>query len=103
MRTEEVVRILRSHIVPRPSDDSRDGFSYYSIRYLKNVGYLDCYYDYKNDRDMTFTTEAGRRYVELHEGNAALDDLRDIVYVEKDHSSDRYIEAVKRVVGARID
>lgn len=101
MRTEEVVRILRSHIVPRPSDDSRDEFSDYSICYLKNVGLLDCYYDYKSNRDMTFTTEAGRRYVELHDGNAALDGLRDIVYVENDLSSDRYIKAIKRVVGAR--
>ena len=43
------------------------------------------------------------RYIEIYDGNADLDDLGDIVYVEKDLSSNEYIDAVKKAVGARTD
>ena len=52
---------------------------------------------------MVFTTGSGMRYIEIYDGNADLGDLRDIVYVEKDLSSNEYIDAVKKVVGARTD
>lgn len=52
---------------------------------------------------MVFTTGSGMRYIEIYDGNADLDDLRDIVYVEKDLSSNEYIDAVKKAVGARTD
>ena len=50
---------------------------------------------------MVFTTGSGMRYIEIYDGNADLDDLRDIVYVGKDLSSNEYIDAVKKAVGAR--
>ena len=101
MRAEDIVGILKGHIDPRSYDDSCNGFSDCDIRYLKNVGLLDCYYDYGSNREMVFTTGSGMRYIEIYDGNADLDDLRDIVYVGKDLSSNEYIDAVKKAVGAR--
>ena len=103
MRAEDIVGILKGHIDPRSYDDSCNGFSDCDIRYLKNVGLLDCYYDYGSNREMVFTTGSGMRYIEIYDGNADLDDLRDIVYVGKDLSSNEYIDAVKKAVGARTD
>lgn len=50
---------------------------------------------------MVFTTGSRKRYIEIHDGNADLDYLRDIVFVGKDLSSNEYIDAVKKAVGAR--
>lgn len=41
------------------------------------------------------------RYIEIYDGNADLDGLRDIVYVGKDLSSNEYIDAVKKAIGVR--
>lgn len=101
MRAEDIVRILKCHIDPKSRDDSYNEFSDYDIRYLKNVKLLDCYYDYGSNQDMIFTTESGKRYIELYDDNANLDNLRDIVYVNKDLSSNTYLDAVKKAVGAR--
>ena len=79
MRTSEIVGILKDHDVPQSRDHSYKRYSAYNIRYLKNVGLLDCYYDYGSNQDMIFTTGFGKRYIELHDGNADLDELRDIV------------------------
>ena len=51
---------------------------------------------------MVSTTGSGMRYIGIHDGNADLDDLKDIVYVGKDLSGNEYIDAVKKAVGARI-
>ena len=41
------------------------------------------------------------RHIGIYDGNADLDDIGDIVYVGKGLSSNEYIDAVKRAVGAR--
>ena len=103
MGTSEIVGILKDHEVPQSRDNSYKRYSTYNIRYLKNVGLLDCYYDYGSNQDMIFTTGFGKRYIELHDGNADLDELRDIVLVDRDLSSSRYVKAVRKAIGARTD
>lgn len=103
MRTSEIVGILKDHDVPKSRDHSYNRYSAYNIRYLKNVGLLDCYYDYGSNQDMIFTTGFGKRYIELHDGNADLDELRDIVLVDRDLSSSRYVKAVRKAIGVRTD
>lgn len=103
MRAEDIVGILKGRIDPRSYDDSCSEYSDCDIRYPKNVGLLDCYYDYGSNREMVFTTGSGMRYIGIHDGNADLDDLRDIVDVRKDLSGNEYIDAVKKAVGARTD
>lgn len=99
MNAKDTVRILKGHMNPRTHFESYSVYSEYAVHYLKNVGLLDCYFDYSTDSDMIFTTDMGRRYVELQDNNAQLDDLRDIVMGRDDFSKDRnYREAVRKAV-----
>ena len=99
MDVNDTVRILKDHLDPRTRSESYSIYSKDAVHYLKNVGLLDCYFDYSSGSDMIFTTDMGKRYVELQDDNAQLDDLRDIVMSSKDFSKDRnYRDAVRKAV-----
>lgn len=95
----DTMRILRDHMLPKSRKDSYEDHSESFIRYLKNVGLLDCYYDYVTGKDMIFTTDLGKEYVELQSSNASLDELRDIVLSNRNFSRDkRYRDAVEKAI-----
>ena len=99
MSNEAVVEILKRHLEPVPREESYRESTESRIRYLKNIGLLDCFYDYSKDMDMIYTTEHGKRFIVLNDCNASLDKLRDIIE-EGDLSSERYREAVADAVRA---
>lgn len=96
MNDELIVKILEKHIVPQLRETSYDTFKEQNIRYLKNTGLLDCYFDYTTRKDMIFTTAKGKDYIQMYKKSVKLNALRDIV-IGGDTSSENYRKAVEAV------
>lgn len=98
MDDELIASILEDHNVPKPCGASCRRHRASDIRYLKNTGLLDGYFDYGTLEDMVFTTHRGREYIGMHRRSVLLNSLRDIL-MGGDTSSDRYRRAVEAVCG----
>lgn len=76
--TEQDARILEGfENTARTRDDSYESFSRSRVRYLKNIGLLDCYFDYETGQDMIFLTDAGKAYLKTYRDEQRLKDLSD--------------------------
>lgn len=96
MDDETIVDILENHIVPQRCKSSYGRHRASDIRFLKNTGLLDGYFDYDTLKDMVFTTPRGSEYIEMHRRGVVLNNLRDIV-LDGDISGDTYRMAVEAV------
>lgn len=78
--TEQDIMILEGfEKAARTRDVSYDMFSRSRIRYLKNIGLLDCYFDYDAGQDMIFLTDAGKAYLKIYRDEQRLKDLSDFM------------------------
>lgn len=55
----EDAKILEGHKAPIRYDQSSGMYSEFTIRYLRNIGMLECYYDYHKRCGMIITTKMG--------------------------------------------
>ena len=95
------IDVLKGHYTPLSRDESYLKYTEERVRFLKNVGLLDCFFDYETHVDMIFTTDKGKRRVASCERDLRLKDLRDlIVYENGGRDKKRYRAAVKKAIGA---
>lgn len=73
---EHLARALEGHLEDRPADESYRAYGGRCVEYLKNAGYLNCYYDYVTDTDMLYITKRGRM-VWVHRSNLNLREMVD--------------------------
>lgn len=97
-RTEEYyIEALKGHVDgPLTRDESYGRYSPLYVRYLKNAGMLDCYFDYRTMEEMVFITDLGRKILYLHDADEKLKDLRDILMSGGPRHGKEYEDAVRK-------
>lgn len=94
---EAYIEVLRGHVNgPVPKVESYSRYTELRVRYLKNIGLLDCYFDYASMSEMIYTTEMGRRYISLFEDEQKAKDLCDIIRSGDTREGKRYEDAVRK-------
>ena len=93
---EECIRAIRAHSDgPISRDESYKQYSESKIRYLKNLGLLDCYFDYSTGKDMIFTTDSGRRYLQAYDNNRTLGKLKEYIDSGRELKGEEYRKVLK--------
>lgn len=83
-------------------DDAYDKFSERMIRYLKNVGLLDCRYSYEKHTELIFLTDAGREYLDSYRQELKLQDLSDIIASGRPLSGEEFEAALRKASSASL-
>lgn len=94
---EAYIEVLKGHDKgPIPKGESYSRYTELRVRYLKNIGLLDCYFDYGTMSEMIYTTGMGRRYISLYEDELKAKDLCDIILSGAPRKGKRYEDAVRK-------
>lgn len=74
----EEAKILEGHKAPIRYDQSSGMYPEFTIRYLRNIGMLECYYDYHKRCGMIITTKMGLDYLSLFYDIQKVNEMRRI-------------------------
>lgn len=74
-----IKKIIRDHKTAKFCDDSYDRYSRSVIISLKDLGYLDCYFDFESRKDMIFATDKGLNFCDLCDAYDRFDKARSYV------------------------
>lgn len=76
MIDEKEARILERYKVPTRYGESSGMYPEFTIRYLRNIGMLECYYDYHERCEMIITTQMGLEYLVLYHDIQKANEMR---------------------------
>lgn len=90
--------VLKGLMVPLGCGESYRLYTESLVCYLERIRMLDRYYDHRRGEYMVFTTEVGRRCLDMYRMSLRVNDLRDVVIMDHDLSGERFREAVEKAI-----